>query len=34
MDDGEEKEKLKKGIKKKQYQALFYVEKMGNLSKE
>ena len=34
MADGEEKEKLKDDIKMKQYQALFYVEKMGNLNKE
>ena len=31
--DGEEKEKLKAEIEMKQYQALFYIEKMGNLSK-
>ena len=33
MADGIEKEKLKEDIKMKQYQALFYVEKMGNLNK-
>ncbi len=34
MVDGEEKEKLRQDIKEKQYQALFYIEKMGNMSKE
>ena len=33
MTDGEEKEKLSKDIKMKQYQALFHIEKMDNLSK-
>ncbi len=33
MVEGEEKEKLREDIKIKQYQALFYIEKMGNLSK-
>jgi len=33
MTDGEVKEKLREDIKMKQYQALFYIEKMGNLSK-
>ena len=33
MADGEEKEKLNDDIKMKQYQALFYIDKMGNLSK-
>jgi len=33
MADGLEKEKLREDIKMKQYQALFYVEKMGNISK-
>ncbi len=34
MVEGQEKEKLKEDIKIKQYQALFYIEKMGNMSKE
>ncbi len=34
MVDGREKERLREDIKIKQYQALFYIEKMGNLSKE
>jgi len=34
MADGVEKKGLKEDIKIKQYQALFYIEKMGNLSKE
>ncbi len=34
MADGQEKERLREDIKIKQYQALFYIEKMGNLSKE
>ncbi len=31
--DNEEKERLREAIKMKQYQALFYIEKMGNVSK-
>ncbi len=34
MADGLEKEQLIKEIKTKQHQALFYIEKMENLSKE
>ncbi len=34
MLDGEEEERLREIIKMKQYQALFYIEKMGDLSKE
>ena len=33
MTDGEVKEKLREDIKMKQYQALFHIEKMDNLSK-
>ncbi len=33
MIEGQEKEKLREDIKIKQYQALFYIEKMGNMSK-
>ena len=34
MPDGPEKDKLSEDIKMRQFQALFYVEKMENLSKE
>ncbi len=34
MADGPEKKELEKEIKTLQYQALFYIEKMENLSKE
>ena len=34
MDDGEEKDQLKEEAKMKQFQVLFYIEKMDNLSKE
>ncbi len=34
MFEGEEKERLRDVIKEKQYQALFYIEKMGNLSNQ
>ncbi len=34
MADNEEKERLRQDIKIKQYQALFYIEKMENLNKE
>ena len=34
MDDGAEKNQLKEEIKMKQFQVLFYIEKMENLSKE
>ena len=34
MDDGVEKDKLIKDIKDKQFQALFYIEKMNNISKD
>ncbi len=33
MADEEERESVREDIKIKQYQALFYIEKMGNLSK-
>ncbi len=32
--DNGEKERLREAIKMKQYQALFYIEKMGNLDKK
>jgi len=34
MVEGGGKESLKEDIKMKQYQALFYIDKMGNLSRE
>jgi DNA-binding MarR family transcriptional regulator len=34
MFEGEEKERLKEDIKMRQYQALFYIGKMENLSKQ
>lgn len=34
MEHGPEKEKFKREIRAKQYQALFYIEKIENLSKE
>ncbi len=34
MDDGDKKDKLKEEIKMRQFQALFYMEKMENVSKE
>ncbi len=34
MEEGSEKEQLAEDIKMRQFQALFYVEKMENLSKE
>ncbi len=34
MDDGDEKDQLKEEIEMKQFQVLFYIEKMDNLSKE
>ncbi len=33
MAEGQEKEKLREDIKIKQYQALCYIEKMGNMGK-
>ena len=34
MDDGDEKDQLIKDIKDKQFQVLFYIEKMNNISKD
>lgn len=34
IDDGAEKDKLIKDIKDKQFQVLFYIEKMNNISKD
>ena len=34
LDDGTDKDQLKEQIKMKQFQVLFYIEKMDNLSKE
>lgn len=34
IDDGAEKDKLIKGVKDKQFQVLFYIEKMNNIAKD